>query len=159
MENHRFSENISNKRLREYFNIKNNTPNKRYKPDDYVTLRREYHALMDAYRQQQHENKSKKKKSRRIQIKENKESFAHLPKVESNEMYKKKKNFVREIKTPYDVLITFHERHIYKDGNTYFGTANQTTQHRETFIASSLQNLRQHVDNEVLTKNLNDYVN
>ena len=55
MENHRFSENISNKRLREYFNIKNNTPNKRYKPDDYVRLRREYHALMDAHRQQQQE--------------------------------------------------------------------------------------------------------
>ena len=150
MDDHKFRENISDKGLREYFNIKNNTPNKRYKPEDYTRLRREYHSLMDIHRQQQKENLSRKKTSRRIRIKENKESFSHLPKVETNEMYKNKKKFAREIKIPYDVLITFHERHIYKDGNTYFGTANQTTQHRDMFIASSLDNLRHQVDNEVL---------
>ena len=149
MENHKFRENASDKTIRNFFNIRNNTPNKRYKPEDYTRLRREYYALMDANKKQQKENLSTKKTSRRIRIKENKESFAHLPQIETNEMYKKKKNFVRQVKIPYDVLITFHERHIYKDGNVYSGTAKETTQHREMFIASSIDNLRNQVDNEV----------
>jgi hypothetical protein len=63
MENHRFRENINDKSLRQYFNQKNNTPNKRYKPDDYERLRRQYHILLDANREQQRVNRNVERKN------------------------------------------------------------------------------------------------
>lgn len=64
MENHRFRENISDKSLRQYFNQKNSTPNKRYKETDYIKLRREYHTLLDTHRDQQRVNRNKEKREK-----------------------------------------------------------------------------------------------
>ena len=65
MENHRFRENISDKSLRQFFNTKNNTPNKRYKTDDYIRLRREYHVLLDVNKQRQRIKKNTGNKNQR----------------------------------------------------------------------------------------------
>ena len=53
MSNHKFRENISDKGLRQFFNERNNTPNKRYKDTDYTRLRNQYFVLLDAYRTEQ----------------------------------------------------------------------------------------------------------
>lgn len=71
MENHRFRENISDKGLRSFFNEKNHTPNKRYKPDDYTRLRNEYFKLLDKHREDQKRNK-------RLQVRNQRKAEAFL---------------------------------------------------------------------------------
>lgn len=50
---HRFRENISDKGLREFFNKLNQTPNKRYKADDYARLSKQYFVIKDEYQARQ----------------------------------------------------------------------------------------------------------
>lgn len=65
MDNHRFRENISDKGLRAFFNEKNKTPNKRYKPEDYSRLRKEYYKLLDKYREDRKRDKRLKVRNER----------------------------------------------------------------------------------------------
>ena len=52
-----FRENISDKKLRQFFNELNHTPNKRYKVDDYITMRRQYYVMLDEYKKHQKQHK------------------------------------------------------------------------------------------------------
>ena len=90
---------------------------------------------------------NQKKKSKVVQSKDT--FLNHLPQIEKHEMYKNKKSFNRVVKTPYDVFITLHERHIYKDGYRYQGTEKETSYQRQTIIASSLENLKEKVNEQV----------
>jgi len=62
---HKFRENISDKSLRQFFNERNQTPTKRYKPADYTKLRQQYHILLDEYREQQRLKRNLAQKAKR----------------------------------------------------------------------------------------------
>jgi hypothetical protein len=74
---HRFRDNISNKALRKYINAKHNTPNKKYKPEQYSGLYTEYLGDLAVFRNNQ---RLKKNENRRNQRKEKEifKSFLNL---------------------------------------------------------------------------------
>ena len=89
MENHRFRENVSDKSLREFFNTKNNTPNKRYKPEDYNRLRREYNVLLDANRNGQRVKKNNDNKIKRQTMRHQNETMRNqIVKIEKPDFSK-----------------------------------------------------------------------
>lgn len=62
MENHRFRENTSDKRLRQLFNQLDNTPNRRYNTAGYTALRQRYHVMLDAHQNRKVAEKKAEKK-------------------------------------------------------------------------------------------------
>ena len=72
---HTFRENISDKRLRQFFNERNQTPNKRYRPAEYAKLRLQYQDLLDKHREQQKKKKNEAQKIKRGLVKKSLETL------------------------------------------------------------------------------------
>ena len=68
MNSHKFRENISDKSLRKFFNERNNTPNKRYKSNDYARLRQQYYVLLDENKRQQRIRQNEKRNTKRREL-------------------------------------------------------------------------------------------